>query len=111
MKIFIEWNSFCNEDMFDVLEEMGHTVIKIPISGIKVTEEAAGKLLEDELKRNDCDFLFPFNDFPNVSRCCNKLSLKYGLWVCDCPYVHVYSYTVPNTCNYIFLFDYALIII
>lgn len=109
MKIFyLEWNSFCNEDMFDTLAEMGHTVIKIPFSGIKVTEEEAEKLLEDELKKNDCDFLFSFNYFPNVSKCCNKLNVKYVSWVYDCPYIHVYSYTVLNTCNYIFLFDYAL---
>ena len=109
MKIFyLEWNSFCNEDMFDTLAEMGHTVIKIPFSGIKVTEGEAEKLLEDELKKNDCDFLFSFNYFPNVSKCCNKLNMKYVSWVYDCPYIHVYSYTVLNTCNYIFLFDYAL---
>lgn len=109
MKIFyLEWNSFCNEDMFDTLTEMGHTVIKIPFSGIKVTEEETEKLLEDELRRNNCDFLFSFNYFPNVSKCCNKLNIKYVSWVYDCPYIHVYSYTVINACNYIFLFDYAL---
>ena len=109
MKIFyLEWNSFCNEDMFETLEDMGYTVIKIPFSGVKVAEEEVEKLLEDELKRNDCDFLFSFNYFPNVSKCCNKLNMKYVSWVYDCPYIHVYSYTVLNTCNYIFLFDYAL---
>ena len=109
MKIFyLEWNSFCNEDMFDALTEMGHDIVKIPFSGIQVTEEEAEKLLEDELKRNDCDFLFSFNYFPNVSRCCNRLGIKYVSWVYDCPYLHVYSYTVLNSCNYIFLFDYAL---
>ena len=73
-----------------------------------MTEVEAEKLLEDELQRNDCDFIFSFNYFPNVSKCCNRLGMKYVSWVYDCPYLHVYSYTVLNSCNYIFLFDYAL---
>lgn len=106
--LYLEWNSFCNEDMFEVLQEMGHRVIKIPFQGISMQKEEVHDLLEKTIKKADCEFLFSFNYFPNVSNCCNELGLKYVSWVYDSPHIHAYSYTVLNSCNYIFLFDYAM---
>ncbi len=109
MNIFyLEWNSYCNEDMFDVLTELGHTVIKIPYKEKKLKQEEAMERLERALKQHSCDFVFSFNYFPEVSDCCKKLKLKYVSWVYDSPHIQVYSYTVLNPCNYIFLFDYAM---
>lgn len=105
---YLEWNSFCNEDMFFVLKELGHNVIEVPFEGYKVTEEEITRLLEEKLKQSSCDFLFSFNFFPKVSNCCMEHNIKYISWVYDSPHIHVYSYTVLNPCNYIFLFDYAM---
>ena len=109
MNIFyLEWKSFCNEDMFEILQEMGHTVIKIPFRGLEESEDAVNKLLEKSLQTAPCDFLFSFNYFPKVSNFCNNHDIRYVSWVYDSPYIHAYSYTVPNPCNMIFLFDYAM---
>lgn len=105
---YLEWKSFCNEDLFEILQEMGHTVIKIPFQGVKESEEAISKLLEKSLRTASCDFLFSFNYFPKVSDYCNKHDIRYVSWVYDSPYIHAYSYTVLNPCNMIFLFDYAM---
>lgn len=105
---YLEWNSFCNEDMFEVLQELGHRVIKIPFTGYKMSEEEIARVLDKNLKQCPCDFLFSFNYFPKVSKYCMEHNLKYVSWVYDSPHIHVYSYTVLNACNYIFLFDYAM---
>ena len=105
---YLEWNSFCNEDMFNVLQELGHRVVKIPLDGYKMTDEEIARLLDAKLKQSSCDFLFSFNYFPKVSKCCMERNIKYIAWVYDSPHIHVYSYTILNKCNYIFLFDYAM---
>lgn len=109
MNIFyLEWKSFCNEDMFEILQEMGHIVIKIPFQGLKESAEAINELLEKNLQTASCDFLFSFNYFPKVSDYCNKHDIRYVSWVYDSPYIHAYSYTIINPCNMIFLFDYSM---
>lgn len=109
MNIFyLEWNSFCNEDMFEVLKELGHSVVKIPFEGHTVSEEEIGRLLDQRGGQSACDFLFSFNYFPKLSKACQVRGIKYVSWVYDSPHIHAYSYTVLNSCNYIFLFDYAM---
>ncbi len=105
---YLDWNSFCNEDMIEVLQKLGHKVHRIPFAGYKMSEEEVARLLEESLKQSDCDFLFSFNYFPYVSKYCALHEEKYVAWVYDSPHIHVYSYTVLNSCNYIFLFDYAM---
>ena len=108
MKIlYLEWGSFCNEDMFTLLPEMGHQVIRIPFD-INMPEEELREALAQKLKQAGGDILFSFNYYPNASKCCNELGLKYVAWVYDSPHIQAYSYTVLNPCNYIFLFDYAM---
>lgn len=109
MKILLlDWNSFCNDDICEVLQELGHNVIRLPFEGYKSTDEEVERLLTDNCRQSDCDFVFSFNYFPKVSKYCQKIGVKYVSWVYDSPHIHVYSYTVLNTCNYIFLFDYAM---
>ena len=58
--------------------------------------------------KGEYDFVFSFNYFPTISEICQKAGIKYLSWVYDSPHIQVYSYTVLNTCNYIFLFDYGV---
>ena len=105
--LYLEWNSFCNEDMFTVLQDMGFNIVKIPFKNERNVNKE--KLIEKiELRKKSCEFLFSFNYFPVVSDCCKELGIKYVSWVYDNPYINVYSYTVLNSCNYIFLFDYSM---
>ena len=109
MKIFfLEWNSFCNEDMYEILKDMGHRVISIPFRRSESTRVEMEDKIQKALEKSDCDFLFSFNYFPMISDLCQKCGIKYVSWVYDSPYIHVYSYTVLNSCNYIFLFDRAM---
>ena len=50
-------------------------------------------------------FVFSLNYYPAISNGCNRNGLKYIAFVYDNPLVSLYSYTLINPCNYIFLFD------
>ena len=110
MKIlYLEWNSYGNEDMRLAFEEAGYHVVSCPFyQGIRATQEDANKSVLKCLKEEHFDFVFSFNYMPVVSVCCQEMQVPYVAWVYDSPYIHVYSYTVLNACNYIFLFDYAV---
>jgi spore maturation protein CgeB len=60
------------------------------------------------LKQKKYDFVFSYNYFPIISNVCNEINIKYVSWVWDSPLLTLYSKTVFNKCNYIFIFDKAL---
>lgn len=105
--LFLEWKSLCNEDIIPEFERMGHTVVRLPYDERKPKEEQNARM-DMELEKGGFDFLFSFNYFPDVSEYCMEKGIKYVSWVYDSPYINVYSYTVINDCNYIFIFDYAV---
>lgn len=110
MKILmLEWKSFGNEDIISAFKELGHDVKAIPFSKDELhhddTEEA--KLIH-EISSYCPDFVFSFNYFPIVSLACKKAGMRYVSWVYDSPYVLLYSYTIINPCNYVFVFDKEL---
>jgi spore maturation protein CgeB len=64
--------------------------------------------LTEALRRDVPDFVFSFNYFPLVSNVCKKENIKYVSWIYDSPYVMLYSYTVINPFNIIYVFDKEL---
>ena len=110
MKIlFIEWNSFGNEDIKAAFAAEGHEVVRHPFSNKDPRRDAE---LENDLMeclhRNSPDIVFSFNYFPVISNVCKKEGVRYISWIYDSPYVMLYSYTVINPCNVIYVFDKEL---
>lgn len=110
MKIlFLEWNSFGQRDMEEAFCSLGHEIIgfQFDCHTERHNPELEAKL-SNNIKASCPDFVFSFNYFVPVSRVCNELNVKYVSWVFDSPYVQLYSTTVINPCNYIFVFDQDL---
>lgn len=61
---------------------------------------------EKKLSESSYDAVFTFNYFPIVSKNCDKAQILYISWVYDNPLIALFSCTVINPCNRIFLFDY-----
>ncbi|WP_026650970.1 CgeB family protein [Butyrivibrio proteoclasticus] len=112
MKIlFLDWKSIGNEDIvaaFDSLKAEGRSIelIMYPFdnhidNGDKAFEESFTR----DLQKESPSFVMSFNYHPLVSMVCNKMGIKYVSWVYDNPAVRLYSYTLINPCNYVFLFD------
>lgn len=109
MKILeFEYHHFGVEDFKDTVLRMGHN-IKI-VSTELIFERVSPEfdaLFEKEISSDHYDLVFTFNYSVVVSQNCNRHNIKYAAWVYDSPFVALYSYTITNPCNYIFLFDSA----
>lgn len=110
MKIlFLEWASFGNEDMKEAFRQEEHTLVCFPFSNKETRQDTATeKQLTETLHRDTPDFVFSFNYFPLVSNVCRQENIRYISWIYDSPYVMLYSYTVINPCNTIYVFDKEL---
>lgn len=110
MKIlFWEWKSFGKEDFMDACSFLGHEVTCITSSLLHERQSREFDLLFDNtVTEKDYDFVFTFNYSPIISNCSKKHNIKYVSWIYDSPLVALYSYTIINPCNYVFLFDRAL---
>ncbi len=105
--LFLEWKSFGNEDMIATFEQLGYGVVKIPYTSEEKDVESVQKRIQKALTKESV-FVFSFNYFPIVSESCQNLGVRYVAWVYDSPYNPVYSHTILNDCNAVFLFDYAM---
>lgn len=106
--LILDWPALGNDDIRDSLKELGHETEYIAFSEEKDNCESFKKRLKDLLKVKSADALFSFNYFPVVSDCCNEAGLRYISWVYDSPYMNIYSYTVLNEVNSIYVFDYGV---
>ena len=110
MKIlFIEWASFGNNDMKEAFIAEGHTLVCYPFSNKNPRQD---KELEEHLtstlRHEVPDAVFSFNYYPVISNVCKEETVRYISWVYDSPYVLLYSCTVINPCNTIYVFDKEL---
>ncbi len=108
MKIlFIEWESFGKEDVKAAFLAEGHELILFPISiDGELDEPSALKgRLSAVLHQEVPDLVFSINYFPAISDICNEEGIQYISWVYDSPYVRLYSQTVLNSCNRVYVFD------
>ena len=110
MKIlFIEWKSFGNDDIKKAFEAEGHKVISYPFSNRDGRRDSELEQdLSSVLHKETPDIVFSFNYFPVISNVCKKEDIRYISWIYDSPYVMLYSYTVINPCNVIYIFDKEL---
>ncbi len=107
MKIlFIEWNSFGNEDIKEAFAECGHNVFPCQIDDKEILFSPAIKSkIKVWVSDYNPDIIFNFNYFPEIASVCHELGIKYISWVYDNPYVLLYSATIIYPTNYVFVFD------
>ena len=104
--LFIDWPCFGKEYVKEALTQMGHEFVPFFHKGHQdrvnpVFDEAFHRFVGD--MHYDC--CFSFNYFPIVSNNCKDLGIKYISVIYDNPYMLVYSYTLINPNNYVFIFD------
>lgn len=107
MKIlYYNWGENSASDMLETLRSFGYdvTVLTGPLHDYFEDKDFTELLLR-QLTSASYDFIFTFNFFPVISDAAEGLSVRYVCWVYDCPHYTLYSDSVRNACNYIFLFD------
>lgn len=111
MKIlFYRYGSICEPDIiesfiklgFDVCEETSEIYDKL------ITPAQGVKIVSPRLVNEDYGFVFTINFFPWLSDLCNILSIVYISLIVDSPVLELYSNSIKNPCNRVFLFDLQL---
>lgn len=104
--LYLDWPCFGKVDTQYTLTQAGHELIPFFHPDYQErTSSAFDSAFDNFLKDSHFDCCFSFNYFPVVSESCKRHNLKYISVVYDSPYVMLYSYTLINPNNYVFLFD------
>lgn len=104
--LFLDSPAFAKQDMIDAFTETG---IECDLFFHEAYKDRKNPEFDEAFAavaaKAAYEFVFSFNYFPILSNCCQKHGIKYVSYVYDSPLVALYSCTLINSCNYVFLFD------
>lgn len=108
--LFYRYGSICEPDLSDAFKEYGLSVYEdskeLSVKNMlpaQRSEHVAKLLFEREYS-----FVFSINFFPEVSDVCNIFKIPYMCLIVDSPVLELYSDSLMNEWNRIFLFDMEL---
>lgn len=107
--LYLDWPCFGKEDVMETFAEYGFSVI--PFFHEEYTERKSAvfdRAFDKAVEGKEFRFCFSFNYYPLVSEGCKRHDIPYVSIVYDSPFVAVFSYTIINPNNVVFLFDYDL---
>ena len=106
--LFLDSPSFGKLDLITAFEQKGY---EIQLFNHEKLHDYRSREFDDYFDELVCgkniSFVFSLNYYPSISNGCSRNHLKYLAFVYDSPLVSLYSYTLINPCNYVFLFDKA----
>lgn len=109
--LFIEWASYGRADLKEAFLAEGHELVCFPftidLSRLHNSPELEKKLSEI-IRKEIPDIVFSVAYFAVISKVCEKENIRYISWTYDNPHVMLYSSTVINPCNIIYVFDKTL---
>lgn len=110
MKIlFLDSPSYGKEDIICTFKKLNFEVVPFYHENLyEYNDTVFNQYFDDFVANQSFDFAFSFNYFPAISMGCTRNQLKYLSFVYDSPQVALFSYTIINPCNYVFLFDKTL---
>ena len=105
--LFYRYNSICEPDLIESFEKLGITVVE---DRTQITEKnVSGERLVDEvaeiLRNHSFLFVFSVNFFPALSEICELMQVPYIAWTVDVPIQELFSKSLENKCNRVFMFD------
>lgn len=105
--LFIDSPSFGKLDMIEAMKEKGFEIELFYHDNIfsYPNDPDFDKAFDDMFVKKDYLFVFSFNYFPSVSNGCKRHNIKYLAFVYDNPLTSLYSYTIINSVNHVFIFD------
>ncbi len=108
--LFYQYGSICEPDIISGFEELGFHVdtITAEIYDKSITGERQIALICEAFSKKDYRFVFTVNFFPAISECCNIYHIPYLSLIVDSPVLELFSTSIANPWNRIFLFDHAL---
>lgn len=110
MKIlFHQYGSICEPDIISVFEASGIEVVceDAEVTQKTISAEQRIRAISDHLFADTFSFVFSINFFPYISDICERFQIPYVCFSVDCPVLELFSESIKNKWNRIFLFDYT----
>lgn len=106
--IFHRYGNICEPDIMDAFSSFGLKVIEedTEIHQKSIEPSLRVQLIAEKVLAHSPLFVFSINFFPYISEVCERLHVTYVCLSVDCPVLELYSSSIRNKCNRIFLFDY-----
>lgn len=106
--IFHRYGSICEPDLLDAFMRCGISVIEDDreIHEKSISSDTRIRFLSEQILLHRPAFVFSINFFPYISEICERLHTLYVALSVDCPVLELFSVSIHNRCNRIFLFDY-----
>ena len=108
--LLYRYNSICEDAVIRGLRELGHNVAEVTLemenkspSGNEILSE-----VREAVEKNNTDIIFSINYYPVLSEICRVFKILYFSWIVDAPVLELYSETIKNRCNRVFIFDSEL---
>lgn len=111
MNILIyRYNSICEDAVIRGLKELGHTVYEVVLE-VENKSPSGQEILDAVvmgMEKSNADIIFTINYYPALSEIARVYKLLYYSWIVDAPVLELYSKTIKNRCNRVFIFDSEL---
>lgn len=111
MNILIyRYNSICEDAVIRGLKELGHTVHEVVLE-VENKSPSGQEILDAVvmgMEKSNADIIFSINYYPALSEIARVYKLLYYSWIVDAPVLELYSKTIKNRCNRLFIFDSEL---
>lgn len=105
--LFCSWGSVCDLGIRNALNKSNYDVVEFnqKCENFNYDTLYLNNLYKyiTDTRKPDC--IFTINFIPIISRLCDILQIKYFSWTVDNPCLTLYSKTITNRCNHIYLFD------
>ena len=106
--LYLDWPCFGKEDILETFSDFGFQTVPFFHENYTERKDASFDSAFDKAAADDFSFCFSFNYYPLVSEGCKRRGIPYISVIYDSPQVAVYSYTIINPNNYVFIFDSEL---
>lgn len=110
--LFYRYGSICEPDIIDAFQNLGFHVDQdtreVYNKELKPSECVKGLFEKINKTKNNYSFVFSMNFFPSVSDVCNIVGIPYICLVVDSPVLELFSASLANECNKVFIFDRRL---
>lgn len=104
--LFCKWTSICEPGIDHGFEQLGVNIDYMTRLFDSVDyDKGYLQALYETLQKKHYDCVFTVNFIPIVSRVCNIMKIPYICQTVDNPCFQLYSETIKNPCNRIFMFD------
>ena len=108
--LFYRYGSICEPDIIASFKHLGFNITEDTreVYNKQLLPSDCIKGLNELLKKDTYSFIFSINFFPSVSDVCNIWGIPYLCLIVDSPVLELFSTSLANPCNKVFLFDRQL---